>query len=172
MASRPDPLKQKKQIRESMEKSRKDFNRNLQALISLSCKKNLADDQIQSIKEIFSAFMATNPSMIITAAGPYIWKYREQIAKRDDKFFIENTFENDVATFYGDVIPEEQNTFTEDDVSQVMRSLKRTWHLLNKSEKDVVWRHSTEILRSYAQFLGCSKKIIDVNAQLKNLTRK
>jgi len=171
MDSRPNPLKRKREIRDSMEKARRLFNSNLQKLIGLSCKKNQTDDHIQNIKEIFTAISATEPSLIITKAGPYIWKYKEELARRDEKFFIENTFEKDVATFYGDPIPEMSDTFTEDDVSDVMKSLKRTWHLLNKSEKTIVWNHGTELLRAYAQYLGCEKKLHAINIEIKNMNK-
>ena len=167
--SAPNPIKQKREIRDSMEKARRNFNSNLQKLISLACKKNSDNDKIQSIKEIFTGINATEPSLIIVNAGPYIWKYKEELARRDEKFFVENTFENDVAEFYGDEVPEEQNTFTEDDVSQVMRGLKRTWHLLTKSEKNIVWQYGTGILRAYAQYLGCEKKLRQVVAQINKL---
>jgi len=172
MTQRYNPLSEKKKIRATVVQSRQMFNKYLFDLINIACTKNAADDQIQSIKEVFVTIKAAEPTVIITNAGPYIWKYRDQIAKKDARFFIENNFENDVAEFYNDPVPEMQDTFSQDEVGAILQSLKRTWHLLNKSEKEVIWRHTTNLLKTYAQYLGSQKKIIKINKEIQDMTAR
>lgn len=171
MATRYNPITERKKIRKSMDDARRAFNKDMADLIKLACERNQANEDLKTIRSIFATIRAAEPTIIITNAGPYIWKYREQIAKKDANFFLKNNFENDIADFYDDPVPDEQHDFTEDEVGEVLKSIKRTWHLLSAPEKGVIWTTAIGLLRSYAQYVQAERKVKDINKKINNLRK-
>lgn len=161
-----DPLVLKKQLRDSMEGAQKLYNSNLMALMKIAKSKCPEDDNVAKIQETLSSVLALDKTLVIIESGPYIWKYRESISKRDVKFFLDNDFKSDVDTvLHG----KKKQEFSGDEISQLMKSLKSTFKSMTKPEQEVVWTHTSNLLTAYAQYLGAEKKLKAVELQLKAL---
>lgn len=158
---------EKRETRDSMERARQLFNSNLNQLTTIAVNKNPKEDSIAKIREILRAAQAADGTIIIVQAGPYVWKYRDQISKHDEKFFIDNNFEEDIAEASKKI---KNHDFSESEIAGIMQGLKQTYKFLTEPEKNVVWKHVTDLLRAYATYLGCEKKIMQIEEDLKSLS--
>lgn len=165
--SKPNPIAEKQNLIKVQESSRVSFNKAILQLINIACNKNPKEEKLLKLKEIFAAIQAIDPLIVIINAGPYIWKYREPIAKRESDFFIKNTFTEDVSEYYKE--PLEHQDFSADDVSNIMKSLKSIWQTLSVPEQTVIWTHAGGLLTSYAQYVSCEKQIRDISLKIKNM---
>lgn len=80
----------------------------------------------------------TDNTFLIRTVGEKIYKYREEIAKRNEKFFLDDEFsvEND-----------ETN---ETDNTELVKLVKQVYRSSKKDEQDNVYSHIITLLRMYA----------------------
>lgn len=167
-SSKRNPIQEKKQIRDSMESARKLYNSTINQLVLICVAKHPDDESILRIKEVLRAIMAVESGIIITESGPFIWNYRDNIAKRDENFFLANDFKTEISA----AKDKTDKKFREDEIAQIMRTLKAMYVNMTEPEKEVTWTHISQLLRAYAQFLGCEKKLRATEEEIRKLTNQ
>jgi len=163
--SSQNPVKLKEANRHSMNQAQKSFVSNSTSLVNIGAEKNKTDMQIQEMRELYRVIMASEPNLIITNVGPYMWKYREQIKKRDEAFFIDNEFSNELNEYYSRESHTDQ--FDQNDINVLMNSIKKSWSTFTNPEKIVVWKHVNTMLMTYAQYLKCEREINNINSKIR-----
>ena len=165
---KPNPIQEKRECRAHMESACKTYNARLNDLTLITVEKNRSDDNVQIVRDTLRAAQAADATTVLIQTGPFVWKFREQISKRDEKFFINNTFQSEIQEGKK-LIPKQD--FNDDEITSLMQSLKRTYHLMTLPEREVIWRHVIDMLKAYAQYLGCDKKLLDLEKQIKLLAK-
>jgi hypothetical protein len=84
-------------------------------------------------------FKSTNPSMLIRYIHDYTKPYEEVILKKDEKFFIENSF----SEYTGQV--SDMNIF---------KKLKEYYVGMNSDSKESVWKYCQNIIRLSGAYLA------------------
>ncbi len=169
MSKKRDYMREKKDLRASMDSACKLYNSNLNQLTSVASHKNPDDDSIAKIREVLRAILAADETLVIIQSGTYIWKYREQIANKDEGFFLASDFKDDIAAAKQQVSNDKD--FSDNQIATVMNSIKKTYNTMKPAEKEVVWRHIMEMLRSYAQYLGAERKLKLLEEEIKSLIK-
>jgi hypothetical protein len=169
MSKKRDYIREKKELRTSMDSACKLYNSNLNHLTSIASHKNPDDESIAKIREILRAVLAADETLVIIQSGTYIWKYREQIANKEESFFLAQDFKEDIDTVKSQI--SKSRDFSDNEISTVMNSIKKTYTTMSAPEKEVVWRHVMELLKSYAQYLGAERKIKLLEDEIKNLMK-
>jgi hypothetical protein len=170
MSKKRDYMREKKEFRASMDSACKLYNSNINQLTAIACHKNPDDDNIAKIRDALRAVLVADETMVIIQSGTYIWKYREEIANKDETFFLANKFEDDIANVKQNQAIKEKN-FSDDEIAAVMNSIKSTYTTMKAPEKETIWRHVMELLRSYAQYLGAERKLLLLEQELKQLAK-
>lgn len=169
-----DPIKQKKLLRASMEEAQKSYNKNLVSLTKVASAKSPGDELIAKINETLRGVLAIDETLIIVETGPYVWKYREPISKKDVKFFIDNDFKSDVdgalAGKSGKTGKSGKSDFSSSEIANVMSSLKKTFQTMSAAEQQVVWTYTTTLLISYTQYLKAERDIKKIEEELRSFT--
>ena len=166
-------MKEKREFRESMTDAVKLYNNSLNSLTGIACHKNPDDYNVAKIRETLRAVLVADETIVIIQSGLYVWKYREQIATKDETFFLDNTFKSDI-----ELAKQQLNDvgkakdFTDDEIATIMQSLKGTYSSMTAPEREVVWRHVMDLLKAYAQYLGAERKLRKLEAELKQLASK
>ena len=164
-----NPIAEKNALRQTQDTAEKTFNRGILNLINIACDKNKKNSGLAATKELFRAINATEPSIIVTQAGPYFYKFRDSIRAKHESFFLNGDFSGEIAEQYA--IDDDNETFSESEVLEILQAIKRTWHLLSVPEREVVWKHAVSILGSYAQVLICGQKILKINKEIQALRK-
>lgn len=134
----------------------KQFVSDMTFIIEAIYQKNKKDPQIIELKDKFCIIRREDPTAIIAKAGPYLWKYREQIKQQNITFFLNNEFETDiVAATPAEVL--EATTF--EDVPILLEKCKNTWHMFQITEQETLIKKIRGLLRSYALYISVQKQI-------------
>jgi hypothetical protein len=160
-------IKVKREMRESMEVAQKDYNSNLTQLIRIAKTKNPQNLDLETIQTALSSVIKVDATLLIKETGHYIWKFRENISRRDENFFLTGDFSEEINSGLG--ATNKDTKFTGDDVDRIMKSLRTTYRTMTKPEQDVVWKHTTSILVAYAQYLKAEKTIRKIESDINNL---
>lgn len=164
-----DPIREKREYRISMESACKMYNAGLNQLTSIACHKAPNDDNVAKIRETLRAVLVADDTIVIIQSGPYIWKYREQIAKKDEHFFLLSTFNDDINNV---ISSNKAQNFTNNDIATVMTSIKSTYSSMTKPEQETIWTHVMNLLRSYAQYIGAERKLKEVEEEIRRMQRE
>jgi hypothetical protein len=168
-----DIMREKKDFRLSMDGALKLYNTSLNELTKIACFKNPTSDNLAKIRDALRAVQVGDDTMVIIQSGPFIWKYREQIAKKDDQFFLDNTFKDDIEEAKKKSSDLGKNKdFSDGEIATVMSGLKDTYTKLSGPERETVWRHVMDLLRSYAQYLGAERKLQEIEKEIRALANK
>lgn len=170
MSKKRDFMREKKDLRASMDSACKLYNSNLNQLTAIACHKNPDDDNVAKIREGLRAVLVADETMVIIQSGTYVWKYREQIANKDESFFLVNTFADDIANLKQTASGKVKD-FADGEIAAVMDSIKGTYKTMKAPEKETIWRHVMELLRAYAQYLGAERKLKLLEDELKEMAR-
>lgn len=146
----------RKQYLDQVEADKKIIIKDLGDIVAAMFSKNKRDADIMKIKDGYAIIRNENPNLIVEKAGPYFWKYREQIKGRKESFFIGNDFKDELAEARESGIAE-MNEF--DDFPAIIAKLKRTWHLLTAVEKETMWNKVASILSHYASYVAATKEL-------------
>ncbi len=149
-------LLQRKQHLDQQESNKKVFLTDLGAIITALHTYNKKDADICKIKELYLIAKRETPDIIIQRGGPYIWKYRKEIWAREEKFFLNNDFKDEIANASQTGVAE-MTEFAE--FPAIITKLKRTWHLLTPEERTVMWAKLTSVLAQYAGYLQAEKEL-------------
>ena len=151
----------KKELQNNIITKKRQFIDSLTILINACYFKNKNNEIMLDLKESFMAFKKIAEDIIIKNVGAYMWKYREQIKKIDDSFFIGNVFDNDITEYYKK--NPDETRFTENDVAEIFSILRKTYPNLNDGEKKMIWVHSGNLLKYYAEYKLCQQKLNNMN---------
>ncbi len=72
------------------------FNRNVKLLTTILHKQFSKDPIVWKIKGRIETGISVSPVYIMDTVGKYLYEYREQIYQGDIKFFLHNTYEEDI----------------------------------------------------------------------------
>lgn len=151
------------QYQKSIEEARRTFNSHLLKTLKISISKSPNDKYLQEVETVVKAINTMEPDLIIRKAGPYLFKYKEKLANKDESFFLKNDFQDDLNEYYAN--GKDENDFDQEDVVYIMSSFKNTWVTLTIYEKETIWNMVGELFRSYARYLGAERGL----RKLKNL---
>lgn len=73
-----------------------EFNRKLVALTRVVARKMPEDPQVNNVQTRVATGLSIRPLEAINLVGDYFYKFNAQIYKKDDTFFIENSFEEEI----------------------------------------------------------------------------
>jgi hypothetical protein len=145
----------KRELMDILGKSSQDFCGHLKFLINTLWLKNQRDDDIIDLKRRVGIATSTNPMMIIKMAGPYFFKYRVSLSKRQADFFLDKDFKDDVR----EVAVELEMTDEINTAHEVIKKVKKTWTSFNDPEKNILLTKAIEMLGFYAKFLMATKQL-------------
>ena len=170
MSKKRDYMREKKEFRASMDSACKLYNSNINQLTAIACHKNPDNDDIAKIRDALRAVLVADETIVIIQSGTYVWKYREQIANKDETFFLKSTFDADIASVKQN--PSLKNKdFSDAEITTIMNSIKATYSTMSNPEKEIIWRHVMELLRSYAQYLSAERKLLSLEQEIKQLAK-
>jgi hypothetical protein len=113
--------------------------------------KNTKNEDFIALKDKFEVLKNANPSFIIEKAGPYIWKYKEQISGNNVAFFLNSNFEDDIKEAQNENSIAEVSPY--ENIVMLMNQLKRTWHSFIPEEQNTIIKHTRAMLKYYAGYL-------------------
>lgn len=149
-------IKQRKLYLDQQEEVKKKFSDELGFMINCLWSRNKKDADILQIKDQYSVIRKENTTVIIEGAGPYIWKYREQISKSNVNFFLASDFKDELAVASASQIPE-MTSF--EDLPAILTKIKRTWHLFSPEEQEILKNKSKSLLSAYAGYISAGKEL-------------
>lgn len=119
------------------------FNGHIIYLTKLLEKKNDYNPNIKELQNRVHLATTTDPFILIQEAGPYVFKYREQIRRNDVEYFMESKPED----LIDGNIPEEI------DANNVIELCKQNWSSLKDDEKKIIIQKVKELLTLYVRYL-------------------
>ena len=152
-------VKSRNTLQDTVNTAVKNFCQDMTFIIDVVYGKNKKDNLLIDVRDKFVVIRKENPNGIVEVAGPYIWKYREQIKNKDANFFLHNTFENDIINSQGGVA----EITPIDDITVILNKCKLTWHTFQKIEQDTIMKHVQNLLRSYATYVSATKEIAKID---------
>jgi len=138
------------QLERNIDTIAKNFCAELTAVINAIYSKSSKDVDVMTLHDKFIVVKRENPKGLLEKTGPYLWKYREQIANENTEFFLNNTFEDDI-------------TGSPEDFSVLLNKCKQIWHSLQLMEKSVIIKHIRVAVSAYAKYLSYSKELLQLN---------
>ena len=146
-------LKNKLQLEK--EDAAKSFCQHLRYLMNCLYLKNKNDDNILQMQERVRIASTTNPITVIETAGPYFYKYRTQLARRNMDFFK-------VQDFTGDVEEAAKTSEAQVDVSntpEVITTMRNTWDQFMPAEHNVILQKAIEMLGFVAGYTKADRAL-------------
>lgn len=139
------------------DKAVSNFANNMSKIIQAVKEKQKQNIDIIKIQDMFSVARRETPEMIVQMAGPYIWKYREQISTGNVDFFLANNFEEDIIEANGKKEIAEISEF--ENTALLMQCAKRTWHMFIPAEKQNIIKLIKSLLQEYAKYISACKRL-------------
>jgi hypothetical protein len=160
---------QKTEANKSSSDAVRSYNQNMQYLIGICVQRNRADEIIHNIEILFKTIIALDNTTVIRETGPYVWKYREILSQRNEKFFntVEDKVTEDVDAYFK--TPGSGDKFKQSDVQGILKKFHDDWDKLTGPEKEVIWTYSMGLLKSYAQYLAAEKMLCKISAEISAL---
>lgn len=152
-------IKEKKILQDSLEESKNVYCKTINDLMNIVARKFPADENIIIIKEKFKAALACDKRTVVIKSGPFIWKYRVEISKRNEEFFLKQDFNNEI---------KQKSGFGTNELRTIIENLRNCWISLNIVEKNMLWNQLGKLLKYYAQYLGSEKKLRLINQKIRN----
>jgi hypothetical protein len=140
--------------------AQKKFISHISFIIKSLQNKNAKDPEILKVADQFSIARKDLSNEIIEKTGPYLWKYRNEIKVKNEKFFLNNDYTKDLkelSKLTGE-LPELNEL---DGEPQIIQKVKRTWLYFNNLEKEVIWKRVQLALSEYAKFVQACKLLKD-----------
>jgi hypothetical protein len=147
------------------------YNNCMQHLINICVQKNKTDEHISSIDILFRSIIAIESSTVIRETGPYVWRYRDILNSRDEKFFnvMEDKVRDDVKEYFKK--PGSGDKFKQSDVQSILRKFHDDWEKLTTPEKEVIWSYSIGLVTAYAQYIAAERALIKISKEIADMTR-
>lgn len=142
---------------EVRDKAVSNFVLNMSKIIQAVKEKQKQNFDIIKIQDLFSVARRETPEMIVQMAGPYIWKYREQISAGNANFFLDNNFEEDIMEANGKKEIAEISEF--ENTALLMQCAKRTWHMFIPAEKENIVKLTKSLLLEYIRYISARKQL-------------
>jgi hypothetical protein len=151
-----NPLKAKRELRETRDKAIKDFINNLSFLISAVLQKNPKDNDFKRRIDEYNIAKKDAPEGVVKISGPPVWDYRKDIAAGNIKKFLMTDYTDDIKKYSDGTVPDE-DLIEEDTV--IIDKIKRTWHLCTPAEQSTMLLKVQQMVQYYAQYLSTIKQL-------------
>ena len=122
------------------------FNRILKKLTGELVTRYPSDPLVNRAKKRIMLGIDVNPVGMIKIAGPYLYKYREQIYSNDSAFFVENEYDEDLKH------TSEQGLT--DLVSYIIPRVKDAWRESGEDDKATLTAAVVELMDTYLEYLA------------------
>lgn len=148
-------IKKQQQLLQHQETALKTFNRNLSQLVDIARKKTSGDNRMEMIYDLLRAINSITPEIIITNAGPYIWKYRDYVKNRQEEFFLKHDFEGEVKEYYQE---NEVDSFSQNEIVEIMDTMRGLYPSTSPQERELIWKMAQELLANYCIYIKCERE--------------
>jgi hypothetical protein len=149
----------RQELLNNKDKSMKSFLSDISFIIEAVYSKNKTDSDMLEIRDKFAVARRENPSGLVEIAGPYIWKYREQIKNEQVNFFLDRDFFEDIKEAK-QTKGEEIVEMTEfEDVPVIMDKVKKTWVMFQKPEQQTLIKKVQSMLQHYCRYISVSREL-------------
>jgi len=149
----------KRQYRETRDKCIKEFINELTQLAGAAISKNKKDDDFRRRYDEYNIAKRDAPDEIVRLSGPPIWDYREDIMRGNIDKFLKADYREDIKK-YADRIPDVD--YIEDE-RMLIEKIKRTWHLFQPAEQEVMLRRVQNLVSLYAQYVRINRLLGELN---------
>lgn len=162
---------QKTEANKSASAAVRGYNSNMQQLINICIQKNKTDEHISKIDILFRSIIAIESTTVIRETGPYVWKYRTILSSKNETFFnvMEDQVRDDVEEYFKQ--PGSGDKFKQSDVQSILKKFHDNWEKLTLPEKEVIWTYSSNLVKSYAQYIAAEKAILKISEEINNLIK-
>jgi len=137
----------KKQMIQIKDRSILEFTLDMTFIVNIIYNKNKKDTDIEEIRDGYLLAKNENPECIIINAGPYLWKYREQVSLDNFNELLNNDFST------------ETSNSNSNKVQAILNKIKKTWHLFKPLEQDSIKKRLKTMLTYYATYLKSCKHL-------------
>lgn len=133
----------------------KGFNDVMTFIINALHSVNKSDDDIITIRDSYLTAKTESPDCIILQAGPYVWKYREEISSENINSLLKNEYNNEITTVQ-QTLPDASKM---DQIQILLAKVKRSWHLITPMEQTTLKKKFKDLLKQYATYSMVDKKL-------------
>ena len=105
------------------------------------------DDVIIRAKKRTSLAIDQFPTWVISEVGMHLFKYYEQIERKDVNFFLENNYDREMTRTVKD------NPDTAKLSEYLIPKIKETWRSLDNNKRTVYYKNVFLLLTHYVEFL-------------------
>jgi len=95
-----------------------------------------SDDSYRAQKTLNTAINA-DPTIVMNRVGPYLFKYADPISKHEEKFFLDNEWNDDVSG---------------DDAMKIIMSIKEVYTQCNEDEREKIMVNVSDMLSHYCEY--------------------
>lgn len=134
-----------------MDKIISEFASGMGMILSLLLQKNPRDEDLRKYQEQFIVIQTQTPNYIIETAGPYIWKYREEILNDNVNYFLSKNLIKDYKF-------EDESTM--ENAQYYIDKIRMIWHIMTNEEKQLITNKFKHFLSLYASYLFHCKHLL------------
>lgn len=124
-----------------------DFNRIIKKIGNEMSSLFPTDDVVIRAKKRTSLAIDQFPTWVINEVGMHLFKYYEQIERKDVNFFLENNYDREMAKTVRD------NPDTAKLSEYLVPKIKETWRSLDKNKQTIYYGNVFKLLTHYVEFL-------------------
>ncbi len=124
-----------------------DFNRIIKKIGNEMSSLFPTDDVVIRAKKRTSLAIDQFPTWVINEVGMHLFKYYEQIERKDVEFFLENNYDREMAKTVRD------NPDTAKLSEYLVPKIKETWRSLDKNKQTIYYGNVFKLLTHYVEFL-------------------
>lgn len=147
----------RKSIMDMKDRAITGFIADLGSILDAVFDKNKKDVDVIAIMDKFNVVRRENPSGLVEMAGPYVWKYKDQIRTENTSFFLNNNFEEDIEDAQSKAQVAEITDF--EDIPVLLNKAKRTWHCFQPTEQQIIIKKMQSIIKQYATCLSADREL-------------
>jgi len=124
------------------------FNKRIFALLKI-CKTHVKDSSsIERLVALLKVAKRIDHEILITSAGPYLWKYQKLIADRNIEAFSPKHMEQEVASVKVDKSESKSKQMALD----LFTSIYEAADAMKAAEGDVIYKAADELVDAYLEF--------------------
>ena len=124
-----------------------DFNRIIKKIGNEMSSLFPDDDVIIRAKKRTSLAIDQFPTWVISEVGMHLFKYYEQIERKDVNFFLENNYDREMSKTV------KENPDTAKLSAYLIPKIKETWRSLNNDKRTIYYKNVFMLLTHYVEFL-------------------
>jgi hypothetical protein len=126
----------------------KKYNLSLKKIIEILDDELPSNPLIQTAKRKYQISVTNDRSLLITETGPFIYEYREQVAKDDWDNLIYKDWSKDINEKSDGKVVQEMN-----EIECVISNLRKLWKNYDEVEKKRVTKLIKSLITEYAKYI-------------------